>query len=289
MRQDIIDLYDEFTHRGLDRRVFMSRLAELAGGTAAAMAALTALRADPAGAAMVPPDDPKIAAESVVIGAEGSRLKGYLVRPAGSTEKLPGVVVVHENRGLNAHIEDIARRLAMAGFMALAVDFLSENGGTPTDEDQARDMIGKLDPTQVVTNAEMAVAWLKARPDSNGKAGIIGFCWGGGVVGRVAVSDPELDAGVVFYGQAPASEQVAAIKAPLLLHYAGLDERINAGVPAFEAALKAGDKSYALYRYEGVNHAFNNDTSAARYDEAADKLAWQRTIDFFKQTLSAGT
>ena len=280
MRQDIIDLYDEFTHRGLDRRVFMSRLAELAGGTAAAMAALTALRADPAGAAMVPPDDPKIAAESVVIGAEGSRLKGYLVRPAGSTEKLPGVVVVHENRGLNAHIEDIARRLAMAGFMALAVDFLSENGGTPTDEDQARDMIGKLDPTQVVTNAEMAVAWLKARPDSNGKAGIIGFCWGGGVVGRVAVSDPELDAGVVFYGQAPASEQVAAIKAPLLLHYAGLDERINAGVPAFEAALKAGDKSYALYRYEGVNHAFNNDTSAARYDAKAANLAWSRTVEF---------
>ena len=280
MRQDIIDLYDEFTHRGLDRRVFMSRLAELAGGTAAAMAALTALRADPAGAAMVPPDDPKIAAESVVIGAEGSRLKGYLVRPAGSTEKLPGVVVVHENRGLNAHIEDIARRLAMAGFMALAVDFLSENGGTPTDEDQARDMIGKLDPTQVVTNAEMAVAWLKARPDSNGKAGIIGFCWGGGVVGRVAVSDPELDAGVVFYGQAPASEQVAAIKAPLLLHYAGLDERINAGVPAFEAALKAGDKSYALYRYEGVNHAFSNDTSAARYDAKAANLAWSRTVEF---------
>lgn len=285
MRQEIIALYDEFTHSRLDRRVFMGRLAELTGGTAAAMAALAALRADPAKAALVAPDDPKIAAESVVIGAEGSKLKGYLVRPAGSKAKLPGVVVVHENRGLNPHIEDIARRLATAGFMALAVDLLSESGGTPPDEDQARDMIGKLDMAQVVADAMAAVAWLQARPDGNGKAGIIGFCWGGGVVGRVAVSDPKLDAGVVYYGQTPPTDQVAAIQAPLLLNYAGLDERINAGVPAFEAALKAAGKPFTLYRYEGANHAFNNDTSAERYDAKAAELAWGRTVEFLHRQL----
>jgi carboxymethylenebutenolidase len=286
VKQAIIDLYDEFTHRGLDRRVFMHRLAELAGGTAAATAALAVLRADPARAAMVPADDPRVAAENVVIREGAESLKGYLVRPAGASGRLPGVVVVHENRGLNPHIEDVARRLAVAGFNGLAVDFLSSAGGTPTDEDQARDLIGKLDMGAVVAEAEAAVAWLKGRPDSNGKVGIVGFCWGGGVVGRVAAADPDLDAGVVFYGRTPPLDQVPNIKAPLLLHYAGLDERINADVPAFEAALKQAGKPYTLYRYEGVNHAFHNDTSAARYDAAAANLAWTRTVEFFKQQLA---
>jgi carboxymethylenebutenolidase len=289
VKQEIIDLYDEFTHRGLDRRVFMSRLADLAGGTAAAATALALLRADPAGAAIVAPDDPRLDADTVTIREGTPPLQGYLVRPEGDSGKLPAVVVVHENRGLNLHTQDVARRLATEGFMALAVDFLSPLGGAPSDdEDKAREMIGTLDPTKVVTDAQAAIAWLKARPDSNGKVGIVGFCWGGGVVGRVATAAPGLDAGVVFYGQAPATEAVAGIQAPLLLNYAGQDERINAGVPAFEAALKEHGKTYTLYMYEGVQHAFHNDTSAARYDEAAAKLAWQRTVDFLKENLASG-
>ena len=289
MKQEIIDLYDEFTHRGLDRRIFMSRLAELAGGTAAAAVALAMLRADPAGAAQVAADDPRLEAEMVTLSEGKTPLRGYLVRPANETGKLPSVLVVHENRGLNPHIQDVARRLGTDGFMALALDFLSPLGGTPSDnEDKAREMIGTLDAAKVVDDAKAAIAWLKARPDSNGKVGIVGFCWGGGVVGRVAAADPELDAGVVYYGQQPAADTVPNIKAPLLLNYAGQDERINAGIPAFEAALKANDKTYTLYMYEGVQHAFNNDTSAARYNEAAAKLAWQRTVDFFKQTLAVG-
>jgi carboxymethylenebutenolidase len=285
MRQEIIDLYDEFTHRGLDRRVFMGRLAELAGGSAAAAAALSLLRADPTLAAMVAADDPRVASESVVIREAGEALKGYLVRPAGAGGKLPAVIVVHENRGLNPHIEDVTRRLATDGFLALAVDFLSPVGGTPTDEDKAREMIGQLDQDQVVADAKAAVEWLKARPDSNGKVGIVGFCWGGGVVGRVATAVPDLAAGVVFYGRVPPLDAVPNIKAPLLLHYAGLDERINADVPAFEAALKAAGKPYTLHMYQGANHAFHNDTSQARYDPAAAKLAWERTVAFFKQQL----
>ena len=288
MRQEIIDLYDEFTHRGMDRRDFMNRLAELAGGTAAAASALAMLRADPAAAAIVAADDARVTMQTVTVRDGSPPLQGYLVRPSGASGKLPAVLVVHENRGLNPHVQDIARRLGTDGFMALALDFLSPAGGTPADEDKARDMIGTLDQAKVTADAKAAIAWLKARPDGNGKVGIVGFCWGGGVVGRVAAADPSLDAGVVFYGQQPATETVASIKAPLLLNYAGLDQRINAGIPAFEEALKAGDKTYTLYMYEGVNHAFNNDTSAERYDAAAAKLAWQRTIDFFKQTLATG-
>lgn len=286
MRQDIIDLYDEFTHRGLDRRVFMDRLAKLAGGTAAAASALALLRADPARAAMVAPDDPRITTERAVIRKAEPPLEGYLAQPVGADGSIPGVVVVHENRGLNAHIEDVARRLATAGFRALAVDFLSTSGGTPADEDRAREMIGQLDMEQVVADAMTAIAWLKESPGSNGKVGIIGFCWGGGVVGRVATADPDLDAGVVFYGRTPPLDGVAAIQAPLLLHYAGLDERINADVPAFEAALQEAGKTYTKHVYEGAQHAFHNDTSEARYDEAAARLAWDRTVAFLREELA---
>lgn len=287
MRQEIVDLYDEFTHRGLDRRLFMARLAELTGGTTAAAAALAALRADPAKAAQVAPDDPRVAAESVIIRSDDETLKGYLARPAKAEGKLPAVIVVHENRGLNPHIEDVARRLATAGFLALAVDFLSPAGGTPTDEDKARDMIGKLNPDQVIQDARTAITYLRQQPDVNGKVGMVGFCWGGGIVNRTAAAGADLDAAVVFYGPVPPLDTVPAIKAPLLLHYAGLDQRINAGLPGYEDALKKAGKSYTLYVYEGVNHAFHNDTSAARYDEAAAKLAWQRTLDFFEQHLAA--
>jgi carboxymethylenebutenolidase len=288
MRQEIIDLYDEFTHRGLDRRVFMSRLAELAGGTAAAATALAMLRANPAGAAIVAEDDPRVVAESVTIREGDRALRGYYARPAQAGDRLPGIVVVHENRGLNPHTQDVARRFATDGFLALAVDFLSPVGGTPTDEDRAREMIGQLDPKEVVTDASAAIAWLKARPESNGKAGIVGFCWGGGVVGRTAAADPGLDAGVVYYGSPPPAEAVADIQAPLLLHYAGEDQRINAQVPAFETALQEAGKTYTKHVYEGAQHAFNNDTSQARYNPDAAKLAWERTLAFFRQELAEG-
>lgn len=286
MRQEIIELYDAFTHRGLDRRVFMARLAELAGGGAAAAAALALLRADYAKAAVIAADDSRLLTERVAIPRESYELKGYLARPANATGKLPAVIVVHENRGLNPHIEDVARRAAVAGFTALAVDFLSPLGGTPQDEDQAREMIGKLDPNAVVADARAAIAWLKQRPDSNGKVGIVGFCWGGGVVNQVAVAAPELDAGVVFYGRVPPPAAVPNIHAPLLLHYAGLDQRINADLPAYEEALRAAGKRYTLHMYEGANHAFHNDTSAARYDPEAARLAWERTVAFFRQNLA---
>lgn len=285
MRQEIIDLYDDFTHRGLDRRVFMNRLAELAGGTAAAASALAVLRADPAGAALVPTDDPRVTAEAASIG---ERLQGYLVKPANAPGRLPGVVVVHENRGLNPHLEDVARRFAVDGFLGLAVDFLSPKGGTPADEDQARELIRGLDQGEVVADARAAIAWLRQRPECNGKVGIVGFCWGGGVVGAVAAAEPALDAGTVYYGSPPPAESVAAIRAPLLLHYAGTDERINAMVPAFEEALRAGGKTYTKHVYEGAQHAFNNDTSQARYNADAAGLAWERTVAFFKETLAAG-
>jgi carboxymethylenebutenolidase len=286
MRQEIIDLYDQFTHSAIDRRVFMTRLSELAGGTAAATALIPLLMADKAKAAMVPETDARLRSERVAFPTDAGELMGYFAQPAEGAAKRGGVLVVHENRGLNPHTEDVARRVALAGFNALAVDLLSPLGGTPANEDQAREMIGKLDQAKLTADAKAALAWLRARPDSNGKVGIVGFCWGGGVAGRVAVAAPDLDAGVVFYGQPPPADVVSEIEAPLLLNYAGLDERLNAGVPAFEAALKAAGVDYTVHIYEGANHAFLNDTSAARYDEKAAKLAWERTIAFFQKNLA---
>ena len=285
MRQEIIDLYDEFTHRGLDRRVFMQRLTALAGGTAAAVALVPLLEANYARAAVIAADDARVAAEPVSIPTDAGPLKGYLAKPAQAAGRLPAVLVVHENRGLNPHTEDIARRLALAGFLVLAGDFLSPSGGTPADQDKAREMIGALPPDRVVADARAAIAWLRARPDGNGKVGIIGFCWGGGVVGQVATAAPDLDAGVVFYGRVPPIDAVPRIKAPLLLNYAGLDERINAEVPAFRQALDAAGATYTVHIYEGANHAFLNDTSEARYHPEAAKLAWERTVAFLTQRL----
>jgi carboxymethylenebutenolidase len=213
-------------------------------------------------------------------------MKAYRARPKG-TGKLPAIVVVHENRGLNGHIEDIARRLAVEGFLALAVDGLSPLGGTPADEDAARDLFGRLDRDKTVANYVSAVRWLKSSPESTGKVGIVGFCWGGGMVNQVAVHAPELNAGVAYYGAVPKTADVPKIKAPLLLHYGALDSRINAGKPGYEAALKAAGKTYAMYVYEGANHAFNNDTSPARYNKVAAELAWGRTVAFFKRYLAA--
>ena len=285
MEQRIIDLYDRYTHGGMSRRAFFDRLAILAGGTAAAATLLTALKSDYALADTIAEDDPRIAGEMVTFKAGDQDVSGYLVKPA-KDGKFPSVVVVHQNRGLNPHIKDVARRLAVAGYLTLAVDFLSPAGGTPADEDKARDMIGALDAGNVTKWAQGAVAYLHQHPSSNGKVGAVGFCWGGGVIGRLAVADPTLDAGVVYYGAQPPAEEVPNIHAPLLLHYAGLDERIDAGIPAFTDALKNSGKEYTLSVYEGANHAFTDDTQAARYNKAAANLAWERTLAFFQKHLA---
>ena len=286
MQQKIIDLYDSYTHGGISRRSFLDRLAVLAGGTAAATAVLSALHSNYALADTVAENDPRITTEAVTFKAGDQELSGYLVKPAADG-KFPSVVLVHQNRGLNPHIKDVARRLAVAGFLTLGVDFLSPIGGTPADEEKAREMNGSLKPEDVTKWATGAVAYLRQHSSSNGKVGAVGFCWGGGVIGRLAVADPTLDAGVVFYGQQPPAADVAKIKAPLLLNYAGLDERINAGIPAFEEALKSNGTEYRLYMYEGANHAFTDDTQAARYNKAAADLAWGRTLEFFKKHLAA--
>lgn len=283
MRQDIIDLYDAFTHGRMGRRAFMERMTLLTGSAAAAFAAVQLLQPDSAAAAMIAENDPRLVIDIVTV--DGGP-KAYWAKPAGGGNSLPGLVVIHENRGLNAYIQDVARRAAIEGFSTLAPDLLSPIGGTPSDPDKARDMIGTLTPAQVVEEVRATISWLRSRPDGNGKVGIVGFCWGGGVVNLVAEAEPTLDAAAVFYGPTPPLDQVANIRAPLLLHYAGLDERVDAGVPAFRKALDDAGVKYELFMYEGVNHAFHNDTSADRYAPEAAKLAWQRTIDFFKKNLA---
>jgi carboxymethylenebutenolidase len=285
MRQEIIDLYDDYTHERLDRRVFMDRLAALAGGTAAASALLPLLKNNYAKAAVVAPDDARVVAEQVTFEGADGEIQGYLVQPADASGPLPGVVVIHENRGLNPHIEDVARRVALEGFVALAPDFLSPLGGTPANEDEAREMIGQLDRPKTVQNAVAAVAFLKDHDATTDKVGVVGFCWGGAMTNQVAVHSADVAAAVPYYGSQPASEDVAKIQAPLLLQYAGIDERINAGIPAYEDALKQAGVDYTIYVYEGANHAFNNDTNEARYNKEAADLAWSRTIEFLKQHL----
>jgi carboxymethylenebutenolidase len=286
VRQDIIDLYDDYTHARLERRAFMDRLAALAGGTAAAAGLLPLVRCDYAKAAIVEADDARLTTERITYPGKSGEVKAYLARPAAAGGKLPGVVVIHENRGLNPHIEDIARRTALAGFIALAPDFLSPVGGTPADEDEARRMITRVNPDDHIANAVGAVAFLNEGERSSGKVGVIGFCWGGGLANEVAVNSPAVDAVVSFYGRQPDAKDVARIKAPLLLHYAGLDQPINAGIADYQQALEANHVDYTIYVYEGVNHAFNNDTNAARYNRAAAELAWSRTIDFLKRRLA---
>jgi carboxymethylenebutenolidase len=284
MDQRIIDLYDEYTHAPLDRRVFLTRLAQLTGSTAAAMALVPLLEANQARAAIVPPEDQRLeTGRTTYTGAMGD-IKAYMAHPKGAA-KLPAVIVIHENRGLNPHIEDVARRVALEGFLALAPDLLSPAGGTPANEDTARDMIGKLDSKQTVQNLVSAVTFLEKDAHGNGKVGAVGFCWGGGMVGELAVDAPDLDAAVVYYGRQPKGADVEKIKAPLLLHYAGEDARINEGIPAFEEALKKANKQYTVFIYEGAQHAFNNDTSEARYSKPAAEQAWSRTITFFKEHL----
>jgi carboxymethylenebutenolidase len=284
--QAMIDAYDEYTHLTLDRRGFMQKLTALAGSGAAAAAIMPMLAANQANATIIEENDARLEASDVTYPGAAGEMKGYLAIPKGAAAKLPAVIVIHENRGLNPHIRDVARRMALEGFVALAPDFLSPNGGTPANEDEARSMFQSLDMAGATANGEATRAFLASHEKTNGKVGAIGFCWGGGMVNRMAVASPELGAGVAYYGSQVPAEQVPSIKAPLMLHYAGLDDRINAGIDAYKAALDANGKTYELHMYEGVNHAFNNDTSAARYDKAAAELAWSRTVAFLKKNLA---
>lgn len=284
--QEMIDAYDEYTHLSLDRRKFMERLTLLAGSGAAAAAIAPMLAANSAQAAMVAVDDSRITAQDVTYPGASGDMKGYLVIPKSASGPIGSVIVIHENRGLNEHIRDVARRMALDGFVALAPDFLSPQGGTPTNEDKAREMFSTLDMAQTVANGEATRVFLAKRQGANGKVGAVGFCWGGGLVNRMATKSAELNAGVAYYGAQPPAADVPAIKAPLLLQYAGLDERINAGIDAYKKALQDSGKTFEIFIYDGVNHAFNNDTSSARYDKAAAELAWSRTTAFFKKYLA---
>jgi len=284
MDQEIIDLYAKYSYGLLDRREFLRKLAILAGSTAAAIALLPLLENNKAKAQVVPKDDPRLHTEYIKYPGATGDVRAYSARPKGD-EKLPGVVVIHENRGLVPHIEDVTRRVALEGFLAIAPDALTPLGGTPEDPDKAPPLIGQLDGRATMNNYLAAVKYLKTHPLSTGKIGVVGFCWGGGMANQVAVNSPEVLAVVPFYGRQPASEDVPKIKASLLLHYAGLDEGINKGIPAYEAALKKANVDYKLYMYEGNKHGFNNDTWAERYNKEAAQLAWQRTISFLKEKL----
>lgn len=283
MDQQIINLYDEYTHKPLPRSEFMKRLAILTGSTAAALAILPFLEGNYAKAAVTPDDD--LFTEYINYPAVTGEMKAYVARPKKEA-KYGTVVVIHENRGLNAHIEDVARRAAAAGFLAIAPNALAPLGGTPANEDEARTLFTKLNAQETQTNFINIFNYLKTRKDSNGKFGCVGFCWGGGMSNTLAVNVPELKAAVAFYGRQANTPDVPKIKAALQLHYAALDERINAGIAAYEQALKDNKITYELYMYPDVNHAFHNDTAPTRYNEAAAKLAWQRTIDFFKKYLA---
>lgn len=284
MDQRIIDLYDEFTHGGMDRRDFMGRLARLVGGTTAALAVLPNLENDYLRPAVVAPDDGRIRVDYVNYRGASGDVRAYAAAPADGGAA-PAVIVIHENRGLNSHIEDVTRRAAVAGFWAIAPDALSPLGGTPPDTDEARSRMRQLDAEVTVEDFMAAVRFADEHPGTTGRVGCVGFCWGGAMANQLAVRVPELDAAVAFYGRQPDANDVAQIRAALMLHYAGLDERINAGIPAYEAALRAAGITYELHMYAGVNHAFHNDTSPNRYDEAAARLAWERTVGFLTRHL----
>lgn len=283
MDQKIINLYDSFTHSEISRKDFMKKLAVLTGSTALALTILPMLESNYAAAATFHSDD--IVIENVIFPGVDGEMKAVLAKPKGKKE-LGGVVVIHENRGLTPHIIDVTKRLAAEGFIALGVDALSSFGGTPEDENKGRELIGKLDPEKNVQNYLKSLAYLRDLKDSNGKTGCMGFCWGGGMANKLAVMDPKLNAAVAYYGAQAKAEDVPKIKASVMLHYGGLDERINAGIPAYEQALKQNNIDYKVFVYEGVNHAFNNNTSPTRYNEPAAKLAWQRTIELFKTKIS---
>jgi carboxymethylenebutenolidase len=285
--QELLILFDAYVHGAIDRRGFLDKAGKFAVGGVTAAMLLDQLSPNFAEAQQVPTDDKRLKTEYVPYPSPkgNEKTRGYLARPANATGKLPAILVVHENRGLNPHIEDIARRLALDNFMAFAPDALAPLGGYPGTEDAARELFGKLDRPKINEDMIAAATYVKGRPDSTGKVGAVGFCFGGGVVQMLATRMPDLSAAVSFYGNSPAPEEASKIKAPLLLNYAGTDERINAARPAWEAALKAANVPFESHQYPGTQHGFNNDTTP-RYDEAAAKVAWQRTVAFFKKHLA---
>jgi len=285
--QELLDLYDDYAHGRIHRRGFLEGAAKFAVGGLTAEALLSTLSPNYAWAQQVAQDDPRLKTEYLDYASPkgGGKMRGYLVRPAAASGKLPAVVVIHENRGLNPYIEDVTRRLGIAGFLALAPDALTPLGGYPGDDDRGRQLQSKRNSEEMTQDFIAAAELLQKHPLGNGKVGVVGFCYGGGVANSLAVRIPDVIAAVVpFYGRQPAVEDVPKIKAPLLIHYAELDTRINAGWPAYEQALQAAKVRYEVHLYPGVNHGFHNDTTP-RYDEAAAKLAWQRTVDFFNASL----
>ena len=285
--QELLNLFDRYVHGDIERREFLEGAKKFATGGLTATAIWESLRPNYAWAQQVAKDDKRIKAERVDIPSPqgNENIRGYLVRPANAKGTLPGVVVVHENRGLNPYIEDVARRLATQNFLALAPDGLTSVGGYPGDDEKGGKIFSQVDRQKMAEDFVASAYWLKARPDCSDKVGVVGFCFGGGIANTLAVRmGPDLSAAVPFYGGQPSAADAAKIKAPLLLHYASLDKRINDGWPAYEAALKANHVTYTAHMYEGANHGFHNDTTP-RYDEAAAKLAWRRTVDFFNKYL----
>ena len=286
IKQEVFDLYDAYAHNRLDRRDFVEKLSAYAVGAVTVPALMSFLMPDYKNTLQVKADDPRITSSYINYDSPkgGGSIKALLSKPADAKNRLGGVVVIHENRGLNPYIEDVGRRLALAGFISIAPDALTPLGGYPGDDDKGREMQSKRDKNEMLENFVDAFEYLKKQPDCNGKVGAVGFCFGGGIVNLMAVRLPDLAAAVPFYGAQPPTDQVSNIKAPLLIHYAGLDTRVNEGWPAYETALKENKITYTAYIYPGVNHGFHNDTTP-RYDKAAAELAWQRTIEFFNKEL----
>jgi carboxymethylenebutenolidase len=284
MDQKIVNLYRDYSNNQLDRRLFLKKLVKVAGGTAAAVALLPVLENKNARAQFVKKDDPRIITRYIKYPGETGDVRAHLARPKGN-KKAPAVIVIHENKGLRPQTEDVTRRLAVEGFIAIAPDALSPLGGAPQDDNEARTMMRKLDREATVKNFVAAVKYLKTNPQTTGKVGCMGFCWGGGMTNQVAVHSPDLNAAAPFYGRQPDAQDVPKIKAAMLCHYAGNDKRINAGIEAFENALKAASIDYKIYIYEGAGHAFFNDTRPERYHKEAAQLAWKRTLAFFKEKL----
>ena len=286
LNQEISQLFDEYTHKPLSREVFLNRLTKLIGGTAALSTILPVLEGSYAASAQVAEDDSDLLISIAEFPSPNGVIKGYLVQPKQAKKRMGSVLVIHENRGLTPHIKDVTRRIAKEGFIALGIDGLSQFGGTPTNEDEGRTLIGKLDAKQNIENMLSGLSFLRTLKNSNQKTACIGFCWGGGIVNDLAAADPALTLGVPYYGRQIDPAMVPKIKAKLMLHYAGLDERINAGIPAYENALKSNQIDYQLFIYEGAQHAFNNDSSPARYQKETADLAWSRTLNFFKKHLN---
>ena len=282
MDQEIINLYDEYTHSNLSRKSFISRLAKITGSVAIAMTVIPMLENNYATAKTI--DDANIITEDVTYPALNGGMKGFMAKPK-SKKKLGTVMVIHENRGLNPHIKEVAKRVAAAGYIALAVDALSPFGGTPVNEEEARGLFTKIDAAKNLQNFLDGLTYLRKLAEGNGKTAVVGFCWGGGMVNDLAVNDPKLKAAVSYYGRQAKAEDAGKIKANLMLHYGGLDTRINAGIPAFETALIASKVKHQIFIYPEVNHAFNNDSSPTRYNETAAKIAWERTLDLFAKKI----